>query len=996
MSATAVVSPAPMPPVDASDFAMYPGRTLQEVGITDVDPRPACDRSYTGRYTLYFDAIGSSVFATEMAKLPAFDPRHAARVVQMLPESEVLAACSFHGNIGEKPVSLDAHGRAEQGSAFTNAEELREVLLREGEEYCRKHGIKFMVSAAGLTGLEMLNILRRRVNNAREEEWQTARNTLLEIGLKRLAKDPYFIETNFLQRAAEHYKTSAAAVALQIGGGDDGDQKIQTMSLGECTDDNVYFEMASLSKMVGACFAIEYFARHGIDLETPVNEFLATIGDSYRVPVAEGLPEHWADKLTLEHIMSHNGLNMHYVHGIPIHQEGYEKFVPIESYLFGFGYNTDRVEIIFEPGTSFKYSGAGFILLQYLIERHSKRPIEEAIRPFLDKIGAHDLTFDVTQEVPGKTYVMGRTDAGARVRKLFPPFAAGAFGSVRAMQTFQYALAEAYRRSEGFRGISHDTARRMLHGRDRDFDFMGCKVGTGVFVLEGNENLFMLHQGANDGYRVLNMHCFSGPDFGKGFVTVSTGDIDGVAHNAAVAQAVIDLLEIAFVDKDKFKATETLQVRGLRQEEIVNKGYKSLVMAAFTPTRAVEITDKGPLDELADYNLMTRGVVVGKTNDRFARAENMLSRYHPKFDPQLFSKMGKVMDSWESERHNPRPFDAVVVQVPPESRCRFVYLSTKYHNGNQPPHVSVEVADENVGLTPELEPLAFRRLDENKKWQTLVPKMAMDAHSYVKFDLGELSRTFNFVRVRMYPDGGFTHIGLYGDELPAEFRRDFLPLNADPKAVVPIRHPDEIPQMTKPLSMPYDPTAADIEENISKLSAGQVFDIASAAVGGSVVFASNQHYGAASNTISPFPPLSLFDALESSRSRTPGTSVEMVARLAWATPLKFIEIEFTWLINNSPVHMSIEAHVATDRHGRGATAIAENKITAKEAVPAGEWVTLVPKRYIKHYAGGVWREPLKTEHQGVVFDHIRVRCFPCGGFNRMRVFAEFDPKLRQQ
>ena len=62
-------------------------------------------------------------------------------------------------------------------------------------------------------------------------------------------------------------------------------------------------------------------------------------------------------------------------------------------------------------------------------------------------------------------------------------------------------------------------------------------------------------------------------------------------------------------------------------------GYKNLIFNAFKPTLPPEITDKGPQDPLAQYNLLTQAQVTKVSNQKFARATNMISTYRPIFDP---------------------------------------------------------------------------------------------------------------------------------------------------------------------------------------------------------------------------------------------------------------------------------------------------------------------------------------------------------------------------
>ena len=73
----------------------------------------------------------------------------------------------------------------------------------------------------------------------------------------------------------------------------------------------------------------------------------------------------WGDEVNLFHCMSHCALNMHYVNGVPLHDE----MPNIKEFLLGnerYGY--PPVAVLGEPGIEFHYSGAGFLVLQHLIE----------------------------------------------------------------------------------------------------------------------------------------------------------------------------------------------------------------------------------------------------------------------------------------------------------------------------------------------------------------------------------------------------------------------------------------------------------------------------------------------------------------------------------------------------------------------------------------------------------------------------------------------------
>ena len=61
------------------------------------------------------------------------------------------------------------------------------------------------------------------------------------------------------------------------------------------------------------------------------------------------------------------------------------------------------------------------------------------------------------------------------------------------------------------------------------------------------------------------------------------------------------------------------------------------------------------------------------------QAINLVSPFTPVFDPTLFGRHGKVMDSWESQRHNAKPYEEVGYNLHAFGSilCIIVYSSIK-------------------------------------------------------------------------------------------------------------------------------------------------------------------------------------------------------------------------------------------------------------------------------------------------------------------------------
>jgi allantoicase len=576
--------------------------------------------------------------------------------------------------------------------------------------------------------------------------------------------------------------------------------------------------------------------------------------------------------------------------------------------------------------------------LERLLEKLSGQSVQELTRPFLERLGMHSFSFE-QQDLPDIEYICGYHDQGQMVeggRKLFPAMAAGAMGSAQGVAVFLRQLEGAWHQLENPKGISHETARLMLHGSDKGcMDFMGCLMGLGIFVAQAGENKFMLHQGANDGFRCIFLHCFAGPDRGKGVVALCNADLQGVLFNALVTQLILRVSNISGIDYQKFKSDFSAQ--SLRSEEVVNLGYKNLILDAFKPLQPEAIIKKGPLDPLAPHNLVVGARIQLVTNERFARAENLLSPHLPVFDPALFGEQGKIMDSWETVRHNPLGVDQLVIELKQAAAIKFILLSTKYHHGNHAPGIKLEgkVGDE---------------------WQEFLPQTHMEGHAEQRIRLDHPTPVYSQIRISIFPDGGFTRLGLY-NELPKEQQSSFLPRDKAQSQV----YQDEIPQTKKPLSIPYAPSETEIAQNLQVLKSGEEFNNASAALGAQVLAATNEHYSPARLVLSPFAPINMFDGMESARSRTPGHFDELIIKLALPRKIQRIEMDFTFFVNNNP------------------------KAVMVLGLTQGQWVELIPQTEVKPFAGNKKAFAIASEH---IFEQIKFRSIPDGGMNRIRVISK--------
>jgi allantoicase len=293
------------------------------------------------------------------------------------------------------------------------------------------------------------------------------------------------------------------------------------------------------------------------------------------------------------------------------------------------------------------------------------------------------------------------------------------------------------------------------------------------------------------------------------------------------------------------------------------------------------------------------------------------------------------MDSWETVRHNPEPFDWMIFEMPRATAVSCVAVSTQFHLGNHAEGLAIDGWDAVRG-----------------EWQAIVAPMQLYGHAAHAAQSVSGDAQFRRIRVRMYPDGGVTRLALYGTDLPAAERTRML-------SPATRAWPSFDPQTKKPMTPKYIASAAEISANITRVGSG-LADLASAAFGGQVVSASNEHYSPATQVISPYPPLSMVDGLESARSREPGHSENVVILLGRPAKIGRIELDFSHFVNNNPREIEIDGLRGT------------------------EWIPLVARTDVKAFAGNV----IAFQAGGVgPCEQIRVTVFPDGGMNRVRVYA---------
>lgn len=137
---------------------------------------------------------------------------------------------------------------------------------------------------------------------------------------------------------------------------------VRSRSTNEPVTPETVFEAASISKSVFA-FAVYSLVLDGeIGLDTPLAEIVEVVPDvAYDARSA---------RLTPRILLSHQG-------GLPNWRTRLNLEATNYSELFGV---EDTLRFVSDPGTEYRYSGEGFVLLQKVIEEHTGTGIEELVK----------------------------------------------------------------------------------------------------------------------------------------------------------------------------------------------------------------------------------------------------------------------------------------------------------------------------------------------------------------------------------------------------------------------------------------------------------------------------------------------------------------------------------------------------------------------------------------------------------------------------------------
>jgi allantoicase len=305
----------------------------------------------------------------------------------------------------------------------------------------------------------------------------------------------------------------------------------------------------------------------------------------------------------------------------------------------------------------------------------------------------------------------------------------------------------------------------------------------------------------------------------------------------------------------------------------------------------------------------------------FASCDNLVKPGRGVFGAGEFTEKGQWMDGWESRRSFGRQFtpraldhDWCVLRLGFPGRVHGVDVDTHHFRGNAPLAVAVDATA--VRLDP----------DPTTVWTEIVPKTEILPDEQNPIACASEQR-WTHLRLRIYPDGGVARFRAYGEVLP------------DPDDYV----------------------------------AGELVDLASAALGGRGVDASDQFFSSTDNLIMPGRGVNMGDGWETRRRRDEFHDWAVI-RLGRPGSVRKVVLDTAHLRGNYPDRFSLEGcHLP------------------QATIPPADtaWSTIVPQNRLCPDREHVFTREVICAPDAC-FSHVRLNIYPDGGVSRLRVFGHPD------
>ncbi len=314
------------------------------------------------------------------------------------------------------------------------------------------------------------------------------------------------------------------------------------------------------------------------------------------------------------------------------------------------------------------------------------------------------------------------------------------------------------------------------------------------------------------------------------------------------------------------------------------------------------------------------GKVLWCNDEFFAEAENLIKPGRGVFIAGKFTERGKWMDGWETRRRRTPGHDSAVIALGLPGVIRGLNIDTNHFLGNMPEYASVDACALAPGQTPPLDQSAA----DGRGWTQIVPRTRLLGGTQNFVPVASEQR-WTHLRLNIFPDGGVARLRVHGEVRP------------------------------------------DIE---ALRGQGRV-DLASAALGGTVVQANDSFFSTRDNLILPGRAANMGEGWETRRKRVPGFDW-IVVKLAVPGIIEQVEVDTNHFKGNYPDTCSLEG-VRLD------TPLED--FANAEGLP---WQELLPTTKLQAHTQHLFEAELRAKGP---FTHVRLNIFPDGGVSRLRLFG---------
>lgn len=285
--------------------------------------------------------------------------------------------------------------------------------------------------------------------------------------------------------------------------------RVETINEKSLLERSSLFQACSLSKTIAAYAILDLAAKNKIQLDSPANMYLS----SWKI---DGSPH--KDTVTVRHCLNMTSGLCFGDLGTTFAGYSQNAQIPILlEILRGVPPATNSaVKVVFEPGSQYYYSGAGYMVLQQLIEDIVKQPFSEYMKNvILPTLGMKNSIFECPlSNEKRKQAISGYKQDGAQIEGGWEHIVGAASGGLWScpedMANFMLYVAKLY---VGKNTIELSGVINEMLSRHQNTDY-----GLGVVVDGENDSLNFRKNGYNSGY---HNEFIMFPNCGKGIVVMT-------------------------------------------------------------------------------------------------------------------------------------------------------------------------------------------------------------------------------------------------------------------------------------------------------------------------------------------------------------------------------------------------------------------------------------------------------------------------------------------